>query len=78
MQNNQFDTDPFIMTNQIKSVLCMPIIRQDDFKGVLYLQNDLTTNAFTKQRARFLGLLTAQISVSFYIIFIIMSIYIFL
>lgn len=42
----------------------MPIIRQNDFKGVLYLQNDLITNAFTKQRAKFLGLLTSQISVS--------------
>ena len=53
------------MNNQIKSVLCMPIIRQNDFKGVLYLENDLVTNAFSKQRANFLGLLTAQISVSF-------------
>jgi signal transduction histidine kinase len=58
-----FTTDPYIIHNQPKSILCTPIIYQGQLKNILYLQNNLTT-AFTVERLEVLRLLSAQIAVS--------------
>lgn len=59
-----FVKDPYIITNQPKSVLCTPIIYQGQVKNILYLENNLTTGAFTVERLEVLRLLSAQIAVS--------------
>lgn len=59
-----FTTDPYIIHNQPKSILCTPIIYQGQLKNILYLQNNLTTAAFTVDRLEVLRLLSAQIAVS--------------
>ncbi|MBW4510071.1 MAG: AAA family ATPase [Scytonematopsis contorta HA4267-MV1] len=59
-----FNKDPYIVVNQPKSVLCVPIIHQGKIKNLLYLENNLTTGAFTVERLEILKLLSAQIAVS--------------
>ncbi len=59
-----FTTDPYIAEYQPKSVLCTPIIYQGQLKNLLYLENHLTTGAFTVERLEILRLLSAQIAVS--------------
>jgi predicted ATPase/signal transduction histidine kinase len=59
-----FISDPYIREYQPKSVLCTPIIHQGQLKNLLYLENYLTTGAFTVERLEILKLLSAQIAVS--------------
>ena len=59
-----FATDPYIIANQPKSILCLPVIHQGKLTEILYLENSLTPGAFTDQRVEVLKLLTSQISIS--------------
>ncbi len=56
--------DPYILRQQPKSLLCMPILRQGNLLGVLYLENSLTTGAFTSDRVKILNLLCTQAAIS--------------
>ncbi|HRI66544.1 MAG TPA: ATP-binding protein [Polyangium sp.] len=47
-----------------KSVLCMPILLQKRLVGVLYLENELISNAFTEDRCKILELLASQAAIS--------------
>lgn len=60
----KFTRDPYIIQNKCKSVLCTPIIHQSKLIGILYLQNNLTTNAFTTERLEVLKILTSQAAIS--------------
>ncbi|PSB18493.1 ATPase [Phormidesmis priestleyi ULC007] len=57
-------TDSYILENQPKSILCFPVIYQGGLFGVLYLENNQTTHAFTRDRLQVLSLLSSQIAVS--------------
>jgi predicted ATPase/serine phosphatase RsbU (regulator of sigma subunit) len=61
---NTFYADPYIIGTQPKSVLCTPIINQGQFLGILYLENNLTTRAFTPDRLEVLNILSAQAAIS--------------
>jgi serine phosphatase RsbU (regulator of sigma subunit) len=60
----QFQTDPYVVRARPKSVLCMPIVRQQKLIGVLYLENNLATDVFTAKRCRTLDLLSVQAAIS--------------
>jgi len=55
---------PYIIKNQPKSILCMPIRYKDNTLGVLYLENNLTTNAFTRDHLQLLKVLLSQAAIS--------------
>ncbi|MBD1924655.1 AAA family ATPase [Microcoleus sp. FACHB-831] len=59
-----FKSDPYVLQHQPKSILCTPIIKQTQLIGLLYLENNLTTNAFTPHRLKVLELLSSQIAIS--------------
>lgn len=59
-----FTTDSYVLQNQPKSVLCQPIIKQKLLIGILYLENNLTTNAFTPNRLEILNILSSQVAIS--------------
>ena len=59
-----FTTDAYITTHQPKSVLCAPLINQGKRIGVLYLENNLSTGAFTPGRLELLQLLSTQAGIS--------------
>ncbi|MBI3896933.1 MAG: EAL domain-containing protein [Gammaproteobacteria bacterium] len=61
---NPFSTDSYLIDTRPKSVLCLPIVRQAELVGVLYLENNLTANAFTPDRLIALELLSAQAAIS--------------
>ncbi|MDF5716896.1 MAG: ATP-binding protein, partial [Rhizonema sp. NSF051] len=55
--------DRYIVTKQPKSLLCLPIINQSKLIGILYLENNLTTGAFTHDRVEVLKLLMTQAAI---------------
>ncbi|WP_017318690.1 ATP-binding sensor histidine kinase [Mastigocladopsis repens] len=57
-------TDCYIIREQPKSLLCIPIINQRKLLGILYLENNLTTAAFTRDRVELLKLITTQAAIS--------------
>jgi predicted ATPase/signal transduction histidine kinase/DNA-binding NarL/FixJ family response regulator/tRNA A-37 threonylcarbamoyl transferase component Bud32 len=59
-----FAADPYMATQKPKSVLCAPILHQGKLTGILYLENNLTTGAFTQNRLEILQLLAAQAAIS--------------
>ena len=60
----QLAGDRYIITHQPKSVLCTPISKQGKVIGILYLENNLTEGAFTRDRVETLQLLTSQAAIS--------------
>lgn len=62
--NDMFTNDPYIMHWQPKSILCNPLLNKGELIGILYLENNLMTNAFTSERLTVLRLLSSQIAIS--------------
>uniref|UniRef100_UPI003F6C5030 diguanylate cyclase domain-containing protein n=1 Tax=Pseudomaricurvus sp. TaxID=2004510 RepID=UPI003F6C5030 len=60
---SQFAQDPYVHQYQPTSLLCVPIGR-DHFEGALYMENNLTSGAFTEDRVEVIRLLAAQASVA--------------
>ncbi|WGV28843.1 ATP-binding sensor histidine kinase [Halotia branconii] len=56
--------DRYIVHEEPKSILCIPILNQGKLLGILYLENNLTTGAFTRDRVEVLKLLTTQAAIS--------------
>lgn len=54
----------YFIKNKTKSVMCMPIIYQNDLKGIIYLENNLMGNVFTMERLETLKIISSQISIS--------------
>jgi predicted ATPase/signal transduction histidine kinase len=63
-QPHAFSSDAWLSRGQVRSVLCLPLQRQQEFRGVLYLENSLTTNAFTPARGTLLGHIASQAAIS--------------
>ena len=64
MHNGIFTNNPYIGRCQTKSVLCTPLINKNILKGILYLENNLITNAFTTEHLNILRLLSTQMAIS--------------
>ncbi|MGI8499845.1 MAG: EAL domain-containing protein [Hassallia sp.] len=64
LHSDNFTRDPYIVKHQTKSVLCLPLLNQSKLEGLLYLENNQTTGAFTTERLEVLKLLTSQIFIS--------------
>ena len=56
--------DRYILITQAKSILCIPLIYQAEISGILYLENNLTTKAFTSDRIELLNILSSQAAIS--------------
>jgi predicted ATPase/signal transduction histidine kinase/BarA-like signal transduction histidine kinase len=61
---NPFSNDPALVKNKVRSALCIPALNQGNLVGALYLENNLVSGAFTKDRVELLKLLSGQIAVS--------------
>ncbi|WP_438039122.1 AAA family ATPase [Sorangium sp. So ce128] len=60
----RFSGDEYIVRHNPRSVLCVPILRQAEVLGLLYLENNVTTHAFTPERLLALELLATQAAIS--------------
>ena len=63
-QPNPYSADTYFSLHHPKSLLCLPILRQESLIGLLYLENDLVTHAFAPQRVAVLKLLASQAAIS--------------
>jgi predicted ATPase/signal transduction histidine kinase len=63
-RDSLYSTHPYVQTHQIQSVLCFPIVYQQQLRAILYLENNLTTGAFTQSRLSVLKMLSSQIAIS--------------
>jgi len=61
---NLFSADDYLRDQQSKSILCLPLIKQQQLTGILLLENALTSHAFTPARITILELLAAQAAIS--------------
>jgi predicted ATPase/GAF domain-containing protein/tRNA A-37 threonylcarbamoyl transferase component Bud32 len=64
VSEGQFINDRYIIANQTKSILCTPLLNQGNLSGIVYLENNLTTDAFTPERIELLNILSAQAAIS--------------
>ena len=62
--DERFAADSYLILQKPKSIGCIPIINQANLLGILYLENNLTTHAFTPQRLELLQVLAAQLAIS--------------
>ena len=66
-QNNNvelFRQDEYIINHKIKSVMCMTIQFRNQTKGVIFLENKLLNETFSKHRGHIISLLCTQIALS--------------
>ncbi|QTD48772.1 AAA family ATPase [Sulfidibacter corallicola] len=59
-----FREDPYFHTIEPRSMLCMPIIKQGNLRGLLYLEHADSSEVFTNDRMEVLHLLSAQTAIS--------------
>ncbi len=62
--DDQFGTDPYVVRDQPRSMLCAPILYAGGLAGIFYFENNLSTGAFTAQRLEVLSILSAQVSIA--------------
>lgn len=62
--HEKWSADEYIKKSDVKSLLCTSLKNQGVVKALLYLENNLTTNAFTKDRVELLNMLSGQIAIS--------------
>jgi predicted ATPase/signal transduction histidine kinase/tRNA A-37 threonylcarbamoyl transferase component Bud32 len=60
----QLINDSYIQQQKPKSLMCSPILHQGKLIGILYLENNLATGAFTNERVELLNLLCTQAAIS--------------
>jgi predicted ATPase/signal transduction histidine kinase len=59
-----FSGDPYVVRTRPKSVLCLPILRQGEPSGLLYLENNLLSGVFTADKLEILELIASQAAIS--------------
>jgi len=60
----EFKNAPEVQAQNLRSVLCLPIIKQAGLTGLLYLENRLSEGVFTEEKISMTELLTAQAAIS--------------
>ena len=63
-EESDFSTDATVEKQQLKSILCMPLVLKKEVLGVLYLENKLMPSVFTHEQIELTKLLTAQAAVA--------------
>ncbi|MEZ4295563.1 MAG: AAA family ATPase [Polyangiaceae bacterium] len=59
-----FSRDPYILSARPRSVLCAPLLNQGKLVAVAYLENNLTSGAFTADRVEMLRMISSQAALS--------------
>src|SRR5262249_23758228 len=55
---------PYIAQGRVRSILCLPLLNQGKFTGILYLENNLAPRVFTPDRIAVLKVLVSQAAIS--------------
>ncbi|RKE35724.1 putative ATPase [Paraburkholderia sp. BL23I1N1] len=60
----RFSFDVSLSNRAVRSLCCLPLVKQGNAVGVLYLENNLTAGVFTASRTSVLELLASQAAIS--------------
>lgn len=63
-QELRFARDPYFLVQSCRSAAALPIVHGGQLSGVLYLENDQATGAFTPARTELLSLLSSQVAIA--------------
>lgn len=63
-EEGQFKDNPEVREMGLRSVLCLPLIKQSRLIGILYLENRLSDSVFTPEKTQMTELLTSQAAIS--------------
>ncbi|NNJ89487.1 MAG: AAA family ATPase [Eudoraea sp.] len=63
-ENPQYRNDPYIKENMTKSVMCIPFIRGNQTKSLIYLENSLLENVFEFTNIDLINLMYSQVAVA--------------
>jgi len=63
-KEGEFKDNPEVQTMRLRSVLCLPLIKQSGIIGILYLENRLSDEVFTSKKARMTELLSSQAAIA--------------
>ena len=61
---NRFSQDEYVRQGGPRSVLCLPLVKQVNMVGILYLENSLAPRVFTAKRLAMLEMLASQAAIS--------------
>jgi PAS domain S-box-containing protein len=61
---SMFAEDEYMSSKRVRSLLCLPLLKQADLIGVLYLENSLASHVFTPARIAVLKLLASQAAIA--------------
>lgn len=64
MEHNQFSNDKYFSENSIKSSMCFPILKQNVLMGIVYLESNSLSGAFTKENFEVLKIISSQAAIS--------------
>ncbi|MDM8549554.1 SpoIIE family protein phosphatase [Desulfobacterales bacterium HSG2] len=64
VSEGDFSREAHIRKHGTRSVLCIPLLHKGELNSILYLENSLTTNAFTPKRVELLEILASQAAIS--------------
>lgn len=59
-----FVNDPYVVRSKVKSVACIPIFNRQTVMGILYLENNRISHAFSEERLQVLKVFAAQAAIS--------------
>jgi PAS domain S-box-containing protein len=59
-----YSSDVYVREHKARSILCLPLVNEAKVTGVLYLENYLTSHAFTPDRVTVLKVLASQAAIS--------------
>jgi transcriptional regulator with GAF, ATPase, and Fis domain len=62
--DDRFAADAYIARCAPRSVLCAPVVNHGRTAGILYLENSLTSHAFTARRVEIMQVLTAEAAIA--------------
>ncbi|MEM8526142.1 MAG: adenylate/guanylate cyclase domain-containing protein [Bacteroidota bacterium] len=60
--DQQFAKDPYIQAKKTKSILCLPFVKNNEVKSLLYLENSLSKGVFSEQKMDLVKVLYKQVS----------------
>lgn len=63
-KSSQFAKDPYIIQTNPKSILCLPIEDKGNLIGILYLENNLISDAFKSEGLEIIQILSSQSAIS--------------
>ncbi|WP_075348655.1 adenylate/guanylate cyclase domain-containing protein [Algoriphagus marinus] len=63
-QDAGFGKDPYILSEKMKSIMVVPLMKQSEVTGIIYLENNLIEGAFTIERLNLINILSSQMAIS--------------